>query len=310
MKTCADCGPCLMKRILFQSRLAGTGTEFEAVRQCMARYSELMDESVCSAEIATKVHRLSYDIMRCEDPYHTMKIDADQIAGTFLKKVEEILGESEDRFRAAVSVAVVGNIMDFGSGIAIDYPEEFNEIFEKLISQKIGLDECDELRALIEKSENILYTFDNCGESQFDKFLIREIRSMGKRVVGVVKGAPILNDVTLDDAERIGLDKELDGIVTTGAFAIGIPSEIQNPDLIEMLSEADLLLAKGMANFESLSERDLGIPVAYLLKAKCLPVANSFNVPVGTNVVKVTYPKNRIRTSCPGEFLPRCDHSQ
>lgn len=291
MKTCADCGPCLMKRVLFQSRLAGTGKEFEAVRRCMALYSELMGPTVCSAEIATEIHRLAYDTVDCDDPYHDMKIDADRIAGTFLGRAEEAVEESTDRFRTAVSAAIIGNIMDFGSGIAIDSPEEFGEIFDRLLAQKIGLDECDELKAAIERSETVLYAFDNCGESQFDKILIREIRSMGKRVVGVVKGAPILNDVTYEDAVRIGLDRELDSIVDTGAFAVGLPAEIKNPALLEELSRAGLLLAKGMANFESLSETDLPVPVAHLLKAKCLPVADSFGVPVGTNVVKVTYPK-------------------
>ncbi len=292
MKTCADCGPCLMKRVLFQSRLAGTGLEFEAVRKCMALYSGLMDPSVCSAEIATKVHRLAYDTVHCNDPYHDMKIDADRIAGTYLERVQETVEESDDRFRTAVSVAIIGNIMDFGSGIAIDSPEEFEKIFDKLLAQEIGLDECDKLKAIVERSKTVLYAFDNCGESQFDKILIRELRSMGKRVVGVVKGVPILNDVTLEDAKRIGLDKELDRIVTTGAFAVGIPTEIGDKDMLDEMSQADLFLAKGMANFESLSDRELDIPVAYLLKAKCLPVANSFNVPVGTNVVKLTFPEN------------------
>ncbi len=292
MKTCADCGPCLMKRVLFQSRLAGTDIEFEAVRKCMALYSGLMDVSMCSAEIATKVHRLAYDTVRCNDPYHDMKIDADRIAGTYLGRVQKAVDESEDRFRTAVSVAIIGNIMDFGSGIAIDSPEEFEKIFDRLLAQEIGLDECDKLKAMVERSETVLYAFDNCGESQFDKILIRELRSMGKRVVGVVKGVPILNDVTLEDAKRISLDKELDRIVTTGAFAVGIPAEIRDRDMLDELSQADLFLAKGMANFESLSDRELDIPVAYLLKAKCLPVANSFNVPVGTNVVKLIFPEN------------------
>ena len=281
-----------MKRVLFQSRLAGTGMEFEAVKQCMALYSELMDASVCSAEIATKVHRLAYDTVHCNDPYRDMKIDADRIAGTYLKRVEKVVEDSKDRFRTAVSVAIIGNIMDFGSGIAIDSPEEFEKIFDKLLAQEIGLDECDKLKAAVEQSETILYAFDNCGESQFDKILIRELRSMGKRVVGVVKGVPILNDVTLEDAERIGVDKELDRIVTTGAFAVGIPAEIGDKGLLDEMSQADLFLAKGMANFESLSDRGLDIPIAYLLKAKCLPVANSFNVLVGTNVVKLTFPEN------------------
>lgn len=285
MKACADCGPCLMKRILFQARLAGTGHEFEAVKECMALYSRLMDPEICSAEIATKVHGRAYEIMDCPDPYLQMKIDADRIAETFLEKTQELIDKSENRFEAAVKACLVGNIMDFGNGIAIDSPDEFGALFDSLLAQDIDLDQRDKLKNLVESSKTVLYAFDNCGESQFDKLLIREIRSMGKRVVGIVRGEPILNDVTYDDALRIGLDTELDRIISTGDFAVGFPMTIKNPELLEELGRAKILITKGMANYESLSGRDLGLPKAFLLRAKCEPVARSLNVPVGANVV-------------------------
>ncbi len=287
MKACADCGPCLMKRILFQARMAGTGHEFEAVKECMALYSDLMEPDICSADIATKVHALAYRIMDCPDPYLQMKVDADRVAEGYLPKVQEFVDGSDDRFRAAVRVCLIGNIMDFGNGIAIDSPDEFGAMFDSLLAQGIGSDQTDELRRLVEASETVLYAFDNCGESQFDKILIREIRAMGKRVVGVVRGEAILNDVTLEDALRIGMDRELDRIITTGEFAIGFPMEIRNPELLEELGRAGVLITKGMANYESLSGRDLGLPAVFLLRAKCEPVAVSLDVPVGTNVVRV-----------------------
>ncbi len=276
-----------MKRILFQSRMAGTGREFESVKECMALYSDLMEPDVCSADIATKVHALSYRIMDCPDPYLQMKVDADRVAEVYLDRVQEFVDGSEDRFKAAVRVCLIGNIMDFGSGIAIDSPDDFGAMFDSLLAQGIGSDQSEELRRLVEASETVLYAFDNCGESQFDKLLIREIRAMGKRVVGVVRGAPILNDVALEDALRIGMDRELDRIVSTGEFAIGFPMELRDPDLLEEIGRAGVLITKGMANYESLSGRDLGVPVVFLLRAKCAPVAASLDVPVGTNVVRV-----------------------
>ena len=274
-----------MKRILFQARMAGTGHEFEAVKECMALYSELMTPDICSAEIATEVHGLAYHIMDCLDPYLQMKIDADRIAGEYLGRVQDFVDNSEDRFKAAVRVCLIGNIMDFGNGIAIDSPDEFGAMFDSLLAQGIGSDQSDELKKLVEQSDTVLYAFDNCGESQFDKILIREIRSMGKRVVGVVRGKPILNDVAYEDAIRVGLDKELDRIVSTGEFAIGFPLVLSDEGLIEELGKAGLLITKGMANYESLSDSHLNVPIAFLLRAKCEPVATSLNVPVGTNVV-------------------------
>ena len=200
MKVTPDCVPCLMKRILFQARLLKNGCEFEAVKAALDAYSKSYVKGRNSAEVATEVHRAAYDVMKA-DPYLKMKIDADRIAGEFLDQVKEYIDSSEDRLAAAIRVAVIGNIMDFG--VSIDGPEEFRSMFKDLLDQGIGSDDTEKLRALLEDAKSILYFFDNCGESQFDRFLIQEIQSMGVRVVGVVRGERILNDVTMEDAERI-----------------------------------------------------------------------------------------------------------
>ena len=83
------------------------------------------------------------------------------------------------------------------------------------------------------------------------------------------------------------MDKELDRIVSTGDFAIGFPERILDAGLSEEMGRAGVLITKGMANYESLSDREMSVPVVFLLRAKCVPVASSLNVPVGTNVVRV-----------------------
>ena len=287
MKACADCAPCLLKRVLFQSRLIGDANEFRTMQSAMRVYAENYREDACSAEVATKVHAAAYESMGSEDPYLGLKMDADRVAAEFVADAEAFIDASDDRFAAAVRVCIVGNIMDFGSGVAIDDPAEFRRVFSDLLAEGVGSDETAGLRELVDASETVLYAFDNCGEVLFDKLLIRELRSMGKRVVCVVRGKPILNDVAFDDAVRAGIDKETDRIVTTGAFAVGFPRRTCDPGLGEELRRAGVMIAKGMANYESLSEMDLGIPVAFLLRAKCVPVARSLGVPVGTNVVRV-----------------------
>ena len=287
MKTHADCAACLMKRVLFQARLAGTGREFGAVQAAVREYARLMSPDICSAEIATHVHSAAYAAMGSDDPYLSMKIDADRTAERYVPDAERFIDGSEDRFAAAVRVSIVGNIMDFGMGLAIDSPEEFGGMFRSLLDQGIGSDQTAELRKLADSSDTVLYAFDNCGEVQFDRLLIRELKAMGKRVVGVVRGAPILNDVSMEDALRIGMDRELDRIVSTGGFCVGFSEELMKDVLKEEIGRAGLLIAKGMANFESLSDMDLPVPVAYLLRAKCIPVASSLGVPVGTNVVRI-----------------------
>ena len=285
MRVTPDCVPCLMKRVLFQARLLDNGCESDAVAAALSTYAREYDPDKNSAAIATEVHRSAYAVMKA-DPYRQMKIDADRIAGEFLDQVTDYVENSDDRFAAAIRVAVIGNIMDFGVGLAIERPEQFRDRFQSLLDQGIGADDTEKLRSKLKGSKSVLYFFDNCGESQFDKFLIKEIQRMGVRVAGVVRGEAILNDVTKEDAERIGLDKILDRVVSTGVFAIGADLSKAGGDLKEELRNADLIIAKGMANYESLSDQDAGIPKVFILRTKCEPVARSLGVLPDINVVR------------------------
>ena len=285
MRVTPDCVPCLMKRVLFQARLLDNGCESDAVAAALSTYAREYDPDKNSAAIATEVHRSAYAVMKA-DPYRQMKIDADRIAGEFLDQVTDYVENSDDRFAAAIRVAVIGNIMDFGVGLAIERPEQFRDRFQSLLDQGIGADDTEKLRSKLKGSKSVLYFFDNCGESQFDKFLIKEIQRMGVRVAGVVRGEAILNDVTKEDAERIGLDKILDRVVSTGVFAIGADLSKAGGDLKEELRNADLIIAKGMANYESLSDQDAGIPKVFILRTKCEPVARSLGVPSDINIVR------------------------
>lgn len=287
MRPYSDCVPCLLKRVLFQARLLDNDKDFDAVRAALKVYAEKIDTAENSAKLATAVHRSAYDAMGVEDPYFELKVRADDIASKYMERLENFVDSSDDRFAAAVRVSIIGNVMDFGSGIAIDDPDEFEGEFDSLLEQGIASDETQRLRAFVDSSSTVIYFFDNCGEDQFDKILIRELRRMGKRVVGVVRGKAILNDVTLSDAERIGLDKELDGLLTSNAFSIGVDMSKIGEDLKKEISNAGIIISKGMANYESLSDEDLCIPIAYLMKAKCIPVAKSLGVSVGDNVVRI-----------------------
>ena len=284
MKLTPDCVPCLMKRVLFQARLLENGCESEAVGAALRAYAKEYAVGRNSAEVATEVHRSAYEVMGA-DPYIKIKLDADRIAEEYLDQVIGYVDSAEDRFSAAVRVAVIGNIMDFG--VSLSSPEEFRAVFKKLLDQGIGSDDTARMKELLTDSKSVLYFFDNCGESQFDKLLIREIQRMGVRVVGVVRGERILNDVTMEDAERIGLDKILDRTVSTGTFAVGAVLSKAKDDLKEELDRADMMICKGMANYESLSDQDAGMPKVFILRTKCGPVARSLGVPENINVVRV-----------------------
>ena len=287
MKIEADCVPCLMKRILFQSRLEEGVDEFRIVESSLKTFASEICYGRKSVDVATEVHRTCYSGLGCCDPYHDLKIEADLVAERFMPLAQSIVDESDDKLRSALMVSVVGNIMDFGSGIAIDDPAEFEHLFDDLMSQGLGCDDTHIVEECISREGSVVYIFDNCGESQLDRILIRYLRSRGKRVVGVVRGEPILNDVTVEDAVRTGLDHDLDLLLTTGKYYVGIDWSDVPDELRGEVSKASIVIAKGMANYESLSDEDLGVPVAHVLRSKCKPVAESLGVPMGINVVRV-----------------------
>ncbi len=290
MKFTADCGPCLMRRVLFQSRLVGNGREFDAVKAAAAVLAERMDHATDSVAVATAVHRAAYAAVECDDPYRELKLRADEAAEPFARQLEDIVSTSDDPLRAAVLGAVAGNIMDFGVGSAIDDPGMFSSVYDGIVEQGLGWDDVDELRRLLDEAPGVVYMFDNCGESRMDRVLIGLLRGMGKRVVGVVRGAPILNDVTMEDALRVGIDEATDRIVTTGKFYIGLDWDDLPPELEEEISACGLIIAKGMANFEATSGRRPPVPIVHILRTKCGPVAEAVGVQQNVNVVKAIRP--------------------
>jgi len=286
-----ECVPCLLKRVLFQAELAGNGTEFEALHAAMSAFTAELPNLRNSAEIATEVHKAAYAAMNVKDPYIELKIRADDVAAEYIEDASKFMESSDDRMKAAILISSIGNIMDFGIGSAIDDPDEFRKEFHGLVKQGIGYDDTKIVKEILSIAKSVIYVFDNCGESQFDKLLIREIKKAGTKVIGIVRGEPILNDVTAEDAKRTGLDKELDLMGTTSEFRIGINLNALSDVLKKEIAEADLMIAKGMANFESLFDQSVPIPTAYILRTKCQPVADALGAPVGINAVAVKFPE-------------------
>jgi len=286
MKIHTDCIPCLMKRILFQSRLSGDSDERASMHESLMVFATELDYDRKSVDIATEVHRASYSVLG-KDPYHELKVRADEVAGRLTETAQDIVDSSDDQLKAALMVAVIGNIMDFGATGGLEGPEAFGSMFTDLMAQGLYRDDSDRIRAVLDRPGTVVYIFDNCGETQLDKVLIRYLRSHGKRVVGVVRGAPILNDVTREDAVRSGLDRELDLMLDTGGFYVGVDVKHIPKQLKKEIQDSDLIIAKGMGNFESLSDEDMPVPVVHVLRTKCRPVADSIGVPQDQNVVYV-----------------------
>jgi uncharacterized protein with ATP-grasp and redox domains len=176
--------------------------------------------------------------------------------------------------------------LDFGIGTGYDHPEKLKKEFKNLLSEGLGHDDTPKIRALLRKSDNVVYLADNCGEIVLDRLALLELRKFDIDLTLVIKEEPILTDATKKDIAGLGIEKLVDRIVEAPGFAVGIDLDSLKGPFGKVLRDADLILAKGMANFESLSETNIA-PIAYLLRTKCDPVANAMGLERDINAVKL-----------------------
>lgn len=290
MKIQTECVPCLLKRIIFETKLSTNNNKLQTkvIRNACKMLSYIYDPNKCSAEIATKVHKMTYDTLGDDDPYAELKRTSNIIAKTLITKMELFMEKSDDSLKTSMVCSIIGNMMDFGIDGASDDPKMLIDIFEKIYYEGLGYDDYKKLKKLLKNSKQVILFTDNCGEIVFDKVLCREIIKFNPNIflTVVVKGKSIISDATLKDVQELNFHDVVDEILTTGCFAIGVDFNSLPLKLEKYLKKADLIICKGMANYEAFSETKFK-PIAYLLRTKCSAIAKSMKIPLDVNVVKV-----------------------
>jgi uncharacterized protein with ATP-grasp and redox domains len=286
MKITPECFPCLLKRSLYETNLVDPALGHEAVKAAADVLLCEFNEDANSAEVATKVHRAVYDLLGTDDPYGDIKKRSNEIAAKLYPTAERLVDESDDRFRAAVVCSIAGNVLDFGIRSKIGGPEELEPLFDRICAEGLGHDDTARIKEILAGSREVLIFGDNAGEIVFDRLLVKEVKAFGGHVSYVVRGKPILTDATMEDALEYGMDRLADEVLTTNAFAVGVDFERIDEVLRARLDSADLIICKGMANWESFSDQDFR-PIAYLARAKCRPVADSMGVPLDMSSAKL-----------------------
>jgi uncharacterized protein with ATP-grasp and redox domains len=154
-------------------------------------------------------------------------------------------------------------------------------------AKDLVIDDIDKAYELAKKAQSVLFLADNAGEIVFDTLLVEQLKNMGLKVIYVVKGGPVINDATMEDAEISDMDKLADDVITTGADAVGLQKEECSAEFLKVYEDAELVFAKGMGYAETLTEYKLTKPHFLMFRTKCTPVANYFCVPRDKNVAKL-----------------------
>jgi len=238
-----------------------------------------------------------------KDPHRAVKKRSNEVAKELLPeayKFYDAAAKNGNEIEALIRIAAAANSMEYGvKGYSYD-DDVFKGDFVHTLNEKLNWD-MDSIVSAIKERDEILYLTDNAGEVFFDAFVTKELMEMGKEVVVSPKSAPILNDATIEDVKEaitsVGIPNSGlgDGIeVVPSGACIGVSLEEAGVEFREMFSdEKYLVIAKGMGNYEAISEFEaepelrLRGRVLYVFRAKCEPVASSIGVKRGELVAKL-----------------------
>ena len=280
MRTFLDCVPCFVRQALDAARfVTDDPLVHERVLREVLRAASDMDLSVTPPEMGRRIHRRIREMTGVADPYREVKERFNRAALALYPELKERVGRSADPLEAAARLAIAGNIIDFGVRSTIAEAEVEATIRASLTEPLVG--SIDGFRTAMAEAGSILYLADNAGEIVCDRLLIEELPP-GKVAVAV-KGSPIINDATLADAEAAGLVGLVE-VIDNGSDAPGTILATCSDAFRRRFERADVVIAKGQANYETLS--DVEQDVFFLLKAKCAVIARDLGCPAGSLVLR------------------------
>lgn len=269
MKLSIECLPCLINQAV---RMAKVHLDTEAeqrslVKKIMLEIAAIEDEA-SAPYAAQKIQRAFKDALQNQDPYreekHFYNSEMLKLEGEFW----DLVRSAEDRLGVALKLAAAGNIIDFGPGHDLSR-EKVLEVIHQTLAKDFPAEAFDVLKSDLQAARKLLYLGDNTGEIVFDKIFIRTIKEEYPRleIDFATRGEAVLNDITEEDAYLVGMDGYA-RIINNGTDIPGTVLEHCSHSFQKVFNEADLIIAKGQGNFESLygSGRD---NLYYVFLCKC-----------------------------------------
>ncbi len=273
MRSEANCIPCVIRQaqriVLFSKGKEEDFINITKLAMDMAGSLSLEDPpSIFTSYIIKEV----YNYLKNSDPFFELKKEMNKIGKKKAGEAKILIEKEKDKIYGAIKYAACGNIIDIGPQDNFDLERHIKNLSFKRDDYKI-------FKEKLKGANKVLYVLDNAGEIYFDKLLLEELSFLN--LVIVVKKEPILNDATIKDAKEAELDR-LGKIIDTGSGFLGVNFNELSEEFLKNYKEADIIIAKGHANYESLVDKERD--VFFILKAKCPVVAKSLGVEVGDSV--------------------------
>jgi len=280
MKTFFECIPCFVRQALDSARLV---THEEALHEQLLREvlraASEMDLRQSPPAMGQRIHRLIRDLTGQSDPYREMKDRSTRLALALYPKLRAQVHASSRPLEKALRLAIAGNVIDMGVNAHFDESDVHEAIEDALVASLDG-----DVRVFVEtlsRAQRILYLADNAGEIVFDRLLLEQMPV--EKVTVAVRGFPVINDVTIADTQAAGIPGLVE-VIDNGSDAPGTILDDCSAEFRRRFNQADLVIAKGQGNYETLD--DVPKDIFFVLKAKCPVVARDLGCHVGSLVLR------------------------
>jgi uncharacterized protein with ATP-grasp and redox domains len=285
MQSYPECIPCVLQASLNAGRLAGADEEklWQAIAEA-AGISSRWTRKKPPIALGAAVAKVLREKLGEGDPFFSAKREGNAKLLSLYPALKARVRAASDPLDEALHLAAAANALDLGVYREVD----FVKMLERALSCPRGHWDLPKLKEYLAKAKEVLYLADNAGEIVADRILIEELLELGKHVALAVRAGPILNDVTVADLREVGLPSEVE-VITTGSDLPGVFLPLCSPEFRERFRKAEVVVSKGMGNFEGLSE-ERG-PIFFVLQAKCFPVAKEIGVRMGDLVLLGPGPK-------------------
>ena len=240
-------------------------------------YSEKQHE-FSSPLFARELHAKLKEFTLNIDPYKKEKQQSNDLVLSMYNSLKQKISSAKNPFDTALRLAIAGNIIDF----AVKDQYNLDDTIDKVLNSDFGIDHSILLQEELDKAKTVLYLGDNNGEIVFDKLFIETINH--PNLIFAVRDAPVINDVTLEDAQYVGLDKRVP-IISNGYDAPSTILEKCSDEFLDIYHQADVIISKGQGNLEGLNN-NTNSNIFFLLMVKCEVIAESLHVKKGDFVVK------------------------
>ena len=278
-----ECLHCALNQVIHTTEVAGAPEPLR--RELMQRALKLLAEGDVNRNNCIQieqVYRMVAEGLGDADPYRETRLFFDREMYRLLPALREQLAQSDDPLRAAVRAAIAGNLIDLaalGGEVTLERAMQKVEDVER---EGLYFDDCDGLDAALKSARTLLVLGDNCGEIAMDRLLIETIRRLYPQieVKYSVRGSAVVNDVTYEDAAAVGMD-EVAEVIDNGDCLLTTLLCRASEDFRREFYAADVVIAKGMGNYEGLYNCDRG-NIWFMMIAKCSVIARMSGAPKGS----------------------------